>query len=47
MDDKVCQMKAPKFTKAEAGIYKCVATNSAGTAECEASVVLYGQFIYN
>merc|ERR1712142_195394 len=34
----VCILKTSKFTKADIGTYKCVATNEVGTAECEANV---------
>ena len=37
-EDKTCILKTLKFSKADIGTYKCVATNSAGTAECEAKV---------
>ena len=37
-DDKTCILKTSKFSKADIGTYKCVATNEAGTAECEAKV---------
>ena len=41
-DGNLCLLKTDKFTKSDAGLYKCVATNPAGTAECEATVSLYG-----
>ena len=37
-EDKTCILKTSKFSKDDIGTYKCVATNSAGTAECEAKV---------
>lgn len=37
-----CTLKIPKFSKAEEGLYKCIATNPLGTAECEAKVSLVG-----
>lgn len=37
-----CTLKIPKFSKAEEGLYKCMATNPLGTAECEAKVSLVG-----
>ena len=37
-EDKTCILKTSKFSQADIGTYKCVATNSAGTAECEAKV---------
>lgn len=42
-DGSVCILKIPKFTKMDGGVYKCVATNSAGSAECEANAILYGK----
>ena len=32
--------------KQKLGTYKCVATNSVGSAECEAVVTLYGKIIF-
>ena len=37
-EDKTCILKTSKLSKADIGTYKCVATNSAGAAECEAKV---------
>lgn len=37
-EDKICIFKCSKFSKADIGSYKCVATNEVGTAECEAKV---------
>lgn len=42
-DGPVCVLKTSKFSKNEVGVYKCVATNPAGSAECEATVSLEGQ----
>ena len=42
-DGSLCILKIPKFTKVDAGIYKCVASNSAGSAECQANAILYGK----
>lgn len=41
-EGEVCTLKMPKFTKADAGTYKCIVTNPAGTTSCEASVTLFG-----
>ena len=37
-EDKTCILKTSKLSKADIGTYKCVATNDAGAAECEAKV---------
>ena len=37
-----CTLKIPKFSKAEEGLYKCIATNPLGTAECDAKASLVG-----
>lgn len=45
-EDTVHYLKSTKFTRAEAGTYKCIATNPIGSAECEAVVTLYGKFSF-
>lgn len=44
-DGKVCTLKITNFTKTTAGLYKCIATNTVGSAECEATANLYGKLI--
>ena len=41
-DDKCCTLKVLKINMDQQGEYKCVATNSAGTAECSANIVVEG-----
>ena len=33
-----------KFSKTDAGVYKCVATNTVGTAECQCTVAVGGWY---
>ena len=35
-------LKTSRVTKTDVGTYKCVASNTAGSAECEAQVTLEG-----
>lgn len=41
-EDETCTLKVVKVTMDQAGEYKCVATNSAGTADCTANITIEG-----
>lgn len=38
-------LRIMKFSRTDTGVYKCVATNTVGTAECQCTVAVEG--LYN